>query len=225
MPSIRSPWTYDVYRHTAAGTALACHGAQHILSTRSPVECEGAVSNSWRASIHPLTATCTDDNHVYCICIGGHASPRHSLHRALSLTSNSRHRQGVHRDPVSQMQPIAQKKRRLNSIFDRGRDGDNNRHIVLRLVDAKNLHAAFHTKWRNWVDRAPVAWKQDGFLQNNSPVGVTIRYGQNQPLRVNGAFDVEGTNWENDRDYKHIRQFTFSLATHIRCVVNFLASS
>ncbi|KAG2737670.1 hypothetical protein P692DRAFT_20883334, partial [Suillus brevipes Sb2] len=96
-----------------------------------------------------------------------------------------------------------------------GRDGDNNRHIVLRLVDAKNLHAAFHTKWRNWVDRAPVAWKQDGFLQNNSPVGVTIRYGQNQPLRVNGAFDVEGTNWENDRDYKHIRQFTFSLATHI----------
>jgi hypothetical protein len=44
------------------------------------------------------------------------------------------------------MQPIAQKKKRWNSIFDRGRDGDNNRHIVLHLVDAKNLHAAFHTK-------------------------------------------------------------------------------
>jgi hypothetical protein len=78
---------------------------------------------------------------------------------------------------------------------------------------------AFCTKWENWVNNAPNAWKQDGFLDNNSPVGVTIRYGQNQPLLVGGAFDVESTNWNNDRDYKHIRQFTFSLATHIRCVI------
>jgi hypothetical protein len=75
------------------------------------------------------------------------------------------------------------------------------------------------------VDDAPIAWKQDGFLQNNFPVGVTIRYGQNQPIRVNGAFDVEGTNWDNDRNYKHIRQFTFSLATHIRCVIGHFTSS
>ncbi|KAG2029409.1 hypothetical protein BDR03DRAFT_1018433 [Suillus americanus] len=96
-----------------------------------------------------------------------------------------------------------------------GRDGDNNRQIVLRLVDVQDLHAAFRTKWRNWVRRAPDAWKQDGFLENNSPVGVTIRYGQNQPLLVGGAFDVEAANWDSDRDYKHIKQFTFSLATHI----------
>jgi hypothetical protein len=75
------------------------------------------------------------------------------------------------------------------------------------------------------VDGAPIGWKRDGFLENNSPVGVTIRYGQNQPLLVNGAFDVERANWDNDRDYRHIRQFTFSLATHIRCVISYVASS
>ncbi|KAG2355766.1 hypothetical protein BDR07DRAFT_1381286 [Suillus spraguei] len=58
-----------------------------------------------------------------------------------------------------------------------GRDWENNRNIVLRLVDAKTLHMAFRTKC--------------------------------------GAFDVESANWDNDRKYKHIRQFTFSLATHI----------
>jgi hypothetical protein len=66
------------------------------------------------------------------------------------------------------------------------------------------------------VDQAPPQWKEDNFLVNNAPVGVTIRYGQNQPLIINGALDVERRNWDNDRNYSYIRQFTFSLATHMR---------
>ncbi|KAG2133428.1 hypothetical protein BD769DRAFT_1665695 [Suillus cothurnatus] len=65
-----------------------------------------------------------------------------------------------------------------------GRDGENHHHIILQLED--------------WVDQAPLQWKEDNFLVNNAPVGVTIRYGQNKPLVINGALD-----------------FTFSLATHM----------
>ncbi|KAG2030241.1 hypothetical protein BDR03DRAFT_1017336 [Suillus americanus] len=96
-----------------------------------------------------------------------------------------------------------------------GRMDENHRRIILRLDDFKRLSGILHTNWNDWVEQAPLEWKEDNFLANNAPVGVTIRYGQNQPLVVYGALDDERRNWDNDRNYTHIRQFTFSLATHI----------
>ncbi|KAG2146603.1 uncharacterized protein EDB93DRAFT_1250884 [Suillus bovinus] len=92
---------------------------------------------------------------------------------------------------------------------------ENHRRIILRLEDFKRLSHILNTGWDDWVVQAPPSWKEDNFLTNNAPVGVTIRYGQNQPLLVHGALDDERRNWDNDRNYTHIRQFTFSLATHI----------
>ncbi|KAG1829891.1 hypothetical protein DFJ58DRAFT_848593 [Suillus subalutaceus] len=96
-----------------------------------------------------------------------------------------------------------------------GRVDENHRRIILRLEDFKRLSHILNTGWDDWVAQAPPSWKEDNFLTNNAPVGVTIRYGQNQPLLVHGALDDERRNWDNDRNYTHIRQFTFSLATHI----------
>ncbi|KAG1721838.1 hypothetical protein EDB19DRAFT_1917044 [Suillus lakei] len=96
-----------------------------------------------------------------------------------------------------------------------GRDGENHRRIVLRLEDFRRLHDTFGGGWNDWADLIPLEWKEDGFLADHAPVGVTIRYGQNQPLIINGALDVERRNWDDDRNYSYIRQFTFSLATHM----------
>ncbi|KAG2063879.1 hypothetical protein BDR04DRAFT_1163227 [Suillus decipiens] len=92
---------------------------------------------------------------------------------------------------------------------------ENHRRIILRLEDFKRFSLMLSTNWNDWVAQAPPEWKEDSFLANNAPVGVTIRYGQNQALLVHGALDDERRNWDDDRNYTYIRQFTFSLATHI----------
>ncbi|KAG2090293.1 hypothetical protein BD769DRAFT_1679717 [Suillus cothurnatus] len=79
-----------------------------------------------------------------------------------------------------------------------GKGWENHCRIILQLEDFKWLHDMFNGGWNDWVDQAPLQWKEDNFLVNNAPVGVMIRYGQNQPLIINGALD-----------------FTFSLATHM----------
>jgi hypothetical protein len=103
----------------------------------------------------------------------------------------------------------------LTNFFS-AREGENHRRINLRLNDFKAFHRGFVECWDDWVADAPRTWKVDGFLTQNAPVGITIRYGQNQPLLTAQEEDDERTNWQNDRDYQNIRQLTFSLATHIR---------
>ena len=99
-----------------------------------------------------------------------------------------------------------------------GRLGEPHRQINMSLFDFRRFHTSFVEHWSHWVQRAPASWKQDGFLTQNSLVGITLRYGQNQPMMVPRSEAVESINWGNDRDYRHIRQLTFSLATHIRYV-------
>ncbi|KIM65727.1 hypothetical protein SCLCIDRAFT_112506, partial [Scleroderma citrinum Foug A] len=88
--------------------------------------------------------------------------------------------------------------------------------INMSLVDFRRFHDGFINLWTQWVRQAPASWKQDGFLTQNSPVRITIHYGQNQPVMVPRSEAVERINWTHDREYTHIRQLTFSLATHIR---------
>ncbi|KAG9310706.1 hypothetical protein JVU11DRAFT_9302 [Chiua virens] len=72
--------------------------------------------------------------------------------------------------------------------------------------------------WDAWVHDAPPSWKQDGFLTQNSPVALTVRYGQNQPVCHSNRpenLQQESNSWERDRDYAHIRTIAFSIAHHI----------
>ncbi|KAI6009799.1 hypothetical protein EDC04DRAFT_2610529 [Pisolithus marmoratus] len=96
-----------------------------------------------------------------------------------------------------------------------GHFGQGNRTINLRLTDLWCLHQGFLNHWHPWVAAAPQSWKVDGFLTQNAPVSITLRYGQNQPLLLGRNADLERHNWDRDRKYAHICQVSFSLATHI----------
>ena len=95
------------------------------------------------------------------------------------------------------------------------RDRERGRKIELRLVDARNLHQDFLDVWETWVEGAPASWKRDGFLTDNTPVSITIRYGQNQEILLPNLASTERRNFHRDRDYTFIKSFTFSIATHV----------
>ncbi|KAG2127004.1 hypothetical protein BD769DRAFT_1668128 [Suillus cothurnatus] len=59
------------------------------------------------------------------------------------------------------------------------------------------LSHILNTGWDDYVAQAPPSWKEDNFLTNNAPVGVTIQCGQNQLLLVHGALDDECRKWDN----------------------------
>ncbi|KAI6008094.1 hypothetical protein BKA83DRAFT_4506125 [Pisolithus microcarpus] len=103
----------------------------------------------------------------------------------------------------------------LTCINNSGRFDENNREIMLRLTDMRELHRHVMNSWEGWVNRAPASWKRDGFLMENSPVGVCMLYGQNQPIMVAAAMEEEKRNWDRDRNYGHISHVLFSLATHL----------
>lgn len=81
------------------------------------------------------------------------------------------------------------------------------------------LHEHFLDAWEDWVAQAPRAWKTDRFLLDNSPVAVTVRYGQNQHILVPNGVALERESWRRDHRYGHIKHFTFSIASHIRYVL------
>lgn len=79
-------------------------------------------------------------------------------------------------------------------------------------------------EWHHWVQNAPNSWKDDGFITENVPVALTMRYGQNQMLDTDTAADWERNNWNRDRDLQHIRTLSLSIAHHILFVSRRIAS-
>ncbi|KAG9311945.1 hypothetical protein JVU11DRAFT_8206 [Chiua virens] len=136
--------------------------------------------------------------------------------RAIRVLSG-RHRLEIdeeHRlDPTDPNMVVATGPHFLDFVI--GRDRERGRNIELRLVDAQILQDDFLDHWDAWLEEAPDAWKRDGFLTNNSPVAITIRYGQNQEILLPNLASTERRNFHKDRDYSFIKSFTFSIATHI----------
>ncbi|KAF8119387.1 hypothetical protein EV363DRAFT_1199073, partial [Boletus edulis] len=100
-----------------------------------------------------------------------------------------------------------------------GRLDERNRRLQLTLDDARQLHENILHRWAAWVNDAPRSWKEDGFLVDNSPVAITMRYGQNQPICSSqldqNVVDRERTTWDHDHDLANIRLMSFSVAHHI----------
>ena len=94
------------------------------------------------------------------------------------------------------------------------RDCDVN--LKLRLVDVRHLNHRIEMDWTEWVEEAPSAWKEDGFLLKHVPITVTSRYGQDQPICALDSRDNEARNWHEERDYRKIRFVSVGLATHVR---------
>jgi len=61
-----------------------------------------------------------------------------------------------------------------------GQLGEPHQQINMSLFDFQHFHSIFIEHWAHWVQRAPASWKQDGFLTQNSLVGITLCYGRNQ---------------------------------------------
>ncbi|KAI5987134.1 hypothetical protein EDC04DRAFT_2614925 [Pisolithus marmoratus] len=76
-------------------------------------------------------------------------------------------------------------------LADIGHFGQGNCTINLHLTDLRCLHQGFLNCWHPWVAAAPQSWKVDGFLTQNALVGITLQYGQNQPLLL-GYLNVNG---------------------------------
>ncbi|KAG6370252.1 hypothetical protein JVT61DRAFT_12196 [Boletus reticuloceps] len=89
------------------------------------------------------------------------------------------------------------------------------RSIDLRLDDVRALDEHFKHQWEDWIEHAPDSWKRDRFLTNNTPVAISMKYGQNQQVVRPDMTTIEARNWKRDRDYAHIKLFRFSIATHV----------
>lgn len=87
--------------------------------------------------------------------------------------------------------------------------------MPLTLHEARRLNDKMREDWDSWVRNAPDSWKDDGFIVENVPVALTMRYGQNQKLEIDEARDIERENWDRDRDMEHIRLLAVSIAHHI----------
>ena len=74
--------------------------------------------------------------------------------------------------------------------------------------------------WERWVDKAPIQWKEDGFLIENVPLAVSCRYGQNR-LISKGMEDDDAWKrsmakaFKKERRYDMVRFVSFALATDI----------
>ncbi|KAG1770782.1 hypothetical protein EV702DRAFT_1049233 [Suillus placidus] len=73
----------------------------------------------------------------------------------------------------------------------------------LHLTDLQQLNNTIASDWDQWVADAPRSWKQDGWLLSRTPVAVTCRYGQNQPIATvtDHAHVMEAKNWHAERAY------------------------
>lgn len=96
------------------------------------------------------------------------------------------------------------------------RPGERSRSIDLRLDDVRALDEHFKHQWGEWIQHAPDSWKRDGYLTNNTPVAISMKYGQNQQVVRPDMTTIEARNWQRDRDYTHIKLFRFSIATHMK---------
>jgi hypothetical protein len=100
-------------------------------------------------------------------------------------------------------------------MFDRESD------YCVNLDKAQQIHHAIGQAWKDFVNEVPATWSGDYDLGEMSPIFISIRYGQNNPLRseVNGnSFIHEAAGWQSARRYDKLRFMSFAIASHIRCV-------
>ena len=107
-------------------------------------------------------------------------------------------------------------------ILSRGM-GSNDRVVYkMRHEDVQVLYQAIDEDWDDWVSRAVESdncgWNNSHFLLENVPIMIAVRYGQNQKICHGNDMNLEqeATHWHHIHDYRHMRQITFALATHVQ---------
>lgn len=90
------------------------------------------------------------------------------------------------------------------------------------MEDVRLLDVTFRDSYDDWVARAPHGWFLDQFFYDSSPMVITCKYGQDQPICIPGQEAAERDRWECERDYAQMRYVTVSIASHVTwvCVVS-----
>jgi hypothetical protein len=85
----------------------------------------------------------------------------------------------------------------------------------LPIADIRQFNTLLIQGWLPFVSEAPDEWKEDGFIEEHVPIGVTSRFGQNQPICLPNEELNEANIWEAERDYRKVKYVSLSLATDI----------
>lgn len=86
--------------------------------------------------------------------------------------------------------------------------------MTLRLTDARALHAQWESKWTQFLQGMPDAWKRDSFFTEHTPIIISCRYGQNQPVGVQDTLAQATVQWSQERLWEDIKFVSMALATH-----------
>ena len=88
----------------------------------------------------------------------------------------------------------------------------------LRYVDVEKLNSRIEGNYKDFMESAPLEWTRDGFLSQNVPISIAVRYGQNQLIchRQDREREQEREHWDRLHDYSNIRTVTVALATHVK---------
>lgn len=97
-------------------------------------------------------------------------------------------------------------------------DALNDDYLYLNFEEVKLLDEVLVSGYDAWVDGADRSWKADGFLENNSPIVVTSRFGQDARIALRGNEDEEANCWQLERDYSKLAFLTVAIATSIQYV-------
>lgn len=100
-------------------------------------------------------------------------------------------------------------KYRDQNVPGRGRHEMNYVHVHRLNQRINNYYDAF-------VADAPDGWDADGFLRDNVPISIAVRYGQNQEICRSTMLNEEAGHWDRLHHYENIRTMTVALATHIK---------
>ncbi|KAI5999940.1 hypothetical protein EDD15DRAFT_2362477 [Pisolithus albus] len=88
----------------------------------------------------------------------------------------------------------------------------------LTYREVKDLHTRMVARYEDFASEAPEGWLGDGYLRDNVPITIAVRYGQNQEICRFDRIDEEADHWNRLHRYKCVRTMDVALATHVKCV-------
>jgi hypothetical protein len=89
--------------------------------------------------------------------------------------------------------------------------------ISLRLEDLHLLNERLIANYSDFVTKAPLSWRADGFLESHLPCSITSAYGQDQRICQSDTLVVEAGTWNAERHYDKLHFVSVALVTDIRC--------
>ena len=113
----------------------------------------------------------------------------------------------------------------LNQLLSHPLPCRNDPSISLNFKDILALNNLILHGYHFWVNNTPPSWKEDDFLQTNSPILITSHYGQNASIALPGNNSDKAHTWNREFNYSKVAFLTFALTTSIEYIISFSSST